>query len=81
MKKVAHPNKPIYPHINGQIVQQIAQKAKCDPSYVWMILNGRRAATSRKAKAISIALKKTSASVETGLKRATKELILIGEND
>ncbi|MBL7902908.1 MAG: helix-turn-helix domain-containing protein [Bacteroidia bacterium] len=79
MKKTTPANLPTLPHIKGQNMRQLADKAGVKKSYVWMILNGQRDTNSRKAKKILAAAKKMNEAIESGLQKADK--ILIGEND
>lgn len=78
MKKSSVPN---LPHIKGFHITKIASQANVDWSYVWMILNGKREANSRRAKAIVSAATKMNTAIDKALQVTAKELTLIGEND
>lgn len=67
-------------HIQKHHITALAAKAKCDVSYVWMIVNGKRESNSRLAKAIYSAAKSLNDSIEAGLNKANKKFELI-END
>lgn len=78
MKKTIAAN---FNNITGDQIKFLAKGARCDESYVRKILAGRRRNRSRVAEAIFEAAKKLNQSIETGKTRASKELIIIGEND
>jgi hypothetical protein len=78
MKKTIAPN---LPHIKAHHITSLAASAKCDWSYVWMIVNGKREANSPKAKAILAAATKLNDGIDKITKGVQKEFILIGEND
>lgn len=62
-------------------IEEIAQKAKCEPSYVYKILRGVRQANSSKARAILKAAQTIEKAVNDVQNQIEKELIIIGEND
>lgn len=56
-------------HITGTNIRMIANKANCDRSYVWMLLNGKKEARSQKAKAILQTAKSINQAIEVRLNK------------
>lgn len=52
----------------------IADKANCGRSYVWMILNGERSASSKKARLILNTAKSINAAIELRLTKMENQI-------
>ena len=68
-------------YITGKQVTEIAKKANVSREYVRLLLSGEREKKSVRARAILAAAKTLNTAIESGMKRADKKLMLIGEND
>lgn len=71
---MTNPNIIELPHITGTNITMIADKANCGRSYVWMILNGDRSASSKKAKLILNTAKSINAAIELRLTKMENQI-------
>jgi transcriptional regulator with XRE-family HTH domain len=74
-------NQEEFNHVTKHHITQLATKADVSREYVKKLLTGEAPGNTITAKAILAAAKTLNQAIEKGINKATKDLIIIGEND